>query len=60
MKRIRTVTDWLLYSNNGKHQGLVDNTIYGKIIYPVAINPLDEERRSYYMFSQGNKYEMVR
>ena len=37
------------------------SSIYGKIIYPVAFNPLDSKRRNaYYSFRQENRYEMIR
>jgi len=37
------------------------NSIYGKIIYPVAFNPLDEGGKSVYVFDNRKcYYEMIR
>lgn len=66
MRRIRTLTDWLL-SNAGntdhKRRSEYDN-IYNKVIYPVANNPLDFKRRiviGRYKFNRfENRYWMVR
>lgn len=64
MRRIRTFMDYLLadIGIDGKHQVYRINSIYAKIIYPVASNPLDNnKKRAYYRFRDGsNKYTMVR
>lgn len=64
MRKVRTFMDYLLrfdvdeYSEHQRHNY---NTIYGKIIYPVALNTIDEDNsKAYYYFNQGNRYEMVR
>lgn len=45
----------------GNHRNMRYNNIYGKNIYPVAFNPLDNKRKSYYKFNyQRNRYEMIR
>ena len=40
MRKIRTFTDYILSDINWEHKKPEDSTIYGKIIYPVALNPL--------------------
>ena len=63
MRRIKTVMDLLLYKDwDGEHMNQGYSTIYGKVLYPVAINPFDfNRRRSYYEFNFGkNRYYMTR
>lgn len=63
MRRIKTTIDLLLYKDwDGEHMNRGYSTIYGKVLYPVAINPLDSYcRRSYYKFNfRKNRYYMTR
>ena len=62
MRRIKTFMDLLLYKDwDGEHIRREYSPIYGKIIYPVAFNPLDSsQRKSYYKFGKNNRYEMIR
>lgn len=56
--------DYLLTdtSVDSEHQRHVYSKIYGKIIYPVALNPLNVRRReAYYGFGyRHNRYNMIR
>ena len=63
MRKVKTFMDYLLRFDMeySEHQRYDYNAIYGKIIYPVALNALDEDNsKAYYYFNQGNRYEMVR
>ena len=57
MRKIRTFTDYILSNTDidSEHQRYVYSNIYGKIIYPVAINPLE-----YYIFNNRSKYNIIR
>lgn len=56
--------DYLLrfdVNERSEHQRHDYSTIYGKIIYPVAFNPLDDKKRAHYKFNcHNNRYEMIR
>lgn len=65
MRRIRTFIDYLIaqeeVSFRPEHKRNGYNSIYGKIIYPVAFNPLDERGNSVYVFDNKKcYYEMIR
>ena len=61
MRRIRTFMDVILHTGDGEHQKYVYSTIYGKIMYPVALHPFDRLCRNYYKFNdKENRYKMVR
>ena len=62
MRRIRTFIDYLLADTgiDSEHQSHHPSSIYLKIIYPVALNPLNTKRReAYYKFGyRHNRYHM--
>ena len=67
MRKIRHFVDYLLYKDwDGEHINRRYNTIYGKIIYPVANSPLNcSIRRCNFKtdnirISKKGQYEMVR
>ncbi|MBO5180144.1 MAG: hypothetical protein J6B87_07370 [Clostridia bacterium] len=66
MRRVRTFVDYLIVQAEaewrGEHKRNGYNSIYGKIIYPVAINPLDfgEYRTKYDFNKRKGYYEMIR
>ena len=63
MRKIKTFMDLMIMEMECDccHKKNDYSSIYGKIIYPVAFNPLDSKRRNaYYSFRQENRYEMIR
>ena len=65
MRSVRSFMDYLLrfgVNERSEHQSHNYSSIYGKIIYPVAFNPLcNDGRNAYYKFNYDkNKYYFVR
>jgi len=65
MRKIRTFMDYLLSDVSYEHQKHNYSTIYGKIIYPVAINPLEyyhcHKSKDYNkIFNNKSKYNIIR
>ena len=71
MRKIRTFMDLALYEAdaNLEHQKRIYNNIYGKIMYPVAFNPLDCSKKqrwknrfksSNYRVTITGKYGIIR
>lgn len=66
MRRVKTFVDYLIVQTEaewrGEHKRNGYNSIYGKVIYPVAISPLNlgEYRSKYYFDKRKGYYEMIR
>lgn len=67
MRMIRTFMDYLLSDTciDSEHQRHVYSNIYGKIIYPVAINPLNHhyshKPKNYdNIFDNNSRYTIIR
>ncbi len=63
MRKIRTFVDLLIHNIECDfyHKRNNYSSIYGKIIYPVALNPLKSKRmNACYNFNRDNRYEMIR
>ena len=67
MRKIRTLGDYILSTTaiDSEHQRYVYSNIYGKIIYPVAINPLEyhhcHKSKDYNkIFNNRSKYNIIR
>ena len=60
MRKIRTFMDYLLVNTNmdGEHQKPVYSSIYGKIIYPVALNPL-HLKDDYKHYNKPKNYDNI-
>ena len=53
--------DVILHTGDGEHQKYEYSSIYGKIMYPVALHPFDRLCKNYYKFNdKENRYKMVR
>ena len=67
MRKIRTFADYILSNTDidSEHQRYVYSNIYGKIIYPVAINPLEyyhchKSKEYNKIFNNRSKYNIIR
>ena len=51
----------LLFKDITEHQRNYYNSIWGKELYPVAFNPLDDDEENYkYDFGSRSRYHMIR
>ena len=58
MRKIRTFMDYLLSDVSYEHQKHNYSTIYGKIIYPVALNPL-HLKNDYKHYNKPKNYNNI-
>ena len=58
MRKIRTFMDYILSDINWEHKKPEDSTIYGKIIYPVALNPL-HLKDDYKHYTKPKNYDNI-